>query len=310
LATARREAYDVAYSSSGPFTSHLIGLLLKRTAKRPWIAELRDGWYRWNRAIFPDYPAWRDAVERRLEAAALRAADRVVLVTERMAAAFRAQYAGLSPDHFSVVSNGFDPVQFETVSPLRSSAPWDVVHAGALYYGRSIAPFLQAVRGLIDSHADFARDFRLSLIGTLDATAAAELAASGLADKTAVRGQLDHRAALAAMGAADALLLVANTTPGADAAAPGKLFEYLAIGRPVLAVAPHESATADVLQQTGGGWLADPADAEAIARVVLRAYHERSTPLDTEVVSTFDRRRLAGELSRIFDQVQLGARRT
>ncbi|HEX8968947.1 MAG TPA: hypothetical protein VF937_13765, partial [Chloroflexota bacterium] len=71
LAAARRQAYDVAYSSSGPFTSHVLGLALKRLTRRPWVAELRDGWYRWNQAIFPDYPLWRDALERRLEAAAL-----------------------------------------------------------------------------------------------------------------------------------------------------------------------------------------------------------------------------------------------
>ena len=41
------------------------------------VAELRDGWYRWNRAIFPDYPAWRDGLERRLEQAVIRAASRV-----------------------------------------------------------------------------------------------------------------------------------------------------------------------------------------------------------------------------------------
>src|SRR5262249_32005609 len=58
VAAARRVDYDVAYSSSGPFTSHVVGLILKRTTRRPWVAELRDGWYRWNRAIFPDYPAW------------------------------------------------------------------------------------------------------------------------------------------------------------------------------------------------------------------------------------------------------------
>ena len=138
LAAARRQHYDVAYSSSGPFTSHLIGLVLKRTTGRPWVAELRDGWYRWNRAIFPDYPAWRDGLERRLEAVALRSADRVVLVTERMANAFRCQYADLPADHFAVVPNGFDPAQLHARNEVRHSG-WDVVHAGALYHGRSVA---------------------------------------------------------------------------------------------------------------------------------------------------------------------------
>ena len=131
LAAARRQEYDVAYSSSGPFTSHLVGLILKRLKKRPWVAELRDGWYRWNRAIFPDYPAWRDVLERRLEAAALRAADKVILVTDRMAAVFRAQYPQIPSDRFAFVSNGFDPSQFTDPAPVARSQDWNVLHAGA-----------------------------------------------------------------------------------------------------------------------------------------------------------------------------------
>src|SRR5579859_4224118 len=146
LAAARRVDYDVAYTSSGPFTSHVVGLLLKRLTKRPWVAELRDGWYRWNRAIFPDYPNWRDQLERRLEAAALRSADRVVLVTDRMAQAFRCQYADLPPRHFAVVSNGFDPAQFGVPDTEPRDGQWQVLHAGALYYGRSVAAFLDAAQ--------------------------------------------------------------------------------------------------------------------------------------------------------------------
>src|SRR5207302_1150789 len=221
FAAGSRMRYDVAYSSSGPFTSHLVGLLLKRRTGRPWVAELRDGWYRWNRAVFPDYPAWRDQLERRLEAAALGAADRVVLVTDRMASAFRRQYADLAPEHFAVVPNGFDSSQFGAQPPY----------------------------------------------------------------------QHDHASTIRAMRSADALLLVANTTPGAEATVPGKLFEYLAVGRPVLAVAPPDSATADVLESIRGGWLAAAGDPAAIACILQRAFRERSNPpLPSEVaVARFDR---------------------
>ena len=310
LAAARAERFDLAYSSSGPFTSHVLGLLLKRLSGKPWIAELRDGWYRWNRAIFPDYPAWRDVLERRLEAAAIRSADRVILVTERMAQAFRCQYRDLPADHFGVVPNGFDPLQFERVERATGTG-WEVLHAGALYYGRSLAAFLDAVRSLANADAAFARDFRLTLIGTLDASARAELARSGIQDRVQQRGQLEHRAAIAAMASADALLLVANTTPGAEATVPGKLFEYLAVGRPVLAIAPPESSTADVLRQTGGGWLAAADDVAAIVCTLRRAYLARSSPsaADPAAVARFDRRLLTRDLAAVFDGVMARARR-
>jgi glycosyltransferase involved in cell wall biosynthesis len=309
IGASRRQAYDVAYSSSGPFTSHLVGLVLKRLTRKPWVLELRDGWYRWNRAIFPDYPRWRDALERRLEAAALRSADHVVLVTDRMADAFRQQYPDLPTDRFSVVSNGFDPCQFDASRDETRRDGWEVLHAGALYYGRSIAALLEAIRRLLATDADFARDFRLVLLGSLDANARVELARSGLGDRIRFRGRLDHASAIRAMRSADALLLVANTTPGAEATVPGKLFEYLAVGRPVIAVAPSESSTADVLERTSGGWLAPAGDADAIGCVLRRAHTERTQPANAAEVARFDRRVLAGELARTFDQVVAGAAR-
>jgi glycosyltransferase involved in cell wall biosynthesis len=313
LAAARRVDYDVAYSSSGPFTSHVIGLLLKRLRKRPWVMELRDGWYQWNRAIFPDYPGWRDVLERRLEAAALKHADRVVLVTDRMADAFRCQ-TRLPTTHFAVVPNGFDRRQFpESPPPPPATDRFDVVHAGALYYGRSLQAVLEAAGRLVNTVPAFAQKFSLTLLGTLDPAAQQEVAASGLAQRIRVRGQLDHASTIVAMRAADVLLLVANTTPGAEATVPGKLFEYLAVGRPILAVAPPDSSTADVLKQTGGGWLAPSGDPAAIACALLKAFqaHERSATGGPEPreVARFDRRVLTGDLARIFDQAAAGGAR-
>jgi glycosyltransferase involved in cell wall biosynthesis len=303
IGAGRRVAFDVAYSSSGPFTSHLVGMALKRLTGRPWVAELRDGWYRWNRAIFPDYPAWRDQLEQRLEAVALRSADRVVLVTDRMADAFRCQYADLLPGHFAVAPNGFDPAQFPTrLEPVVQHLGWNVVHTGALYYGRSLAAFLEAAAGVAATDANFAHQFRLSLIGTLDASARAELNGHAIAPRVHVGGQFDHASTIEAMQSADALLLVANTTPGAEATVPGKLFEYLAVRRPVVAVAPPDSSTADVLKQTGGGWLAPAGDPGAIASVLCQAFYDRSRRADPREVARFDRRALAGDLARIFDQ--------
>jgi glycosyltransferase involved in cell wall biosynthesis len=309
VAAARRQPYDVAYSSSGPFTSHVLGLILKRLTRRPWVAELRDGWYLWNRAIFPDYPAWRDVLEKRLEATVMRAADRVVCVTDRMAAAFRIQYPELPSQHFGVVSNGFDPLQFDRSTSVEPHAGWHVLHAGALYYGRSLAAFLDAVRQVKATSAPFTRDFQLTLLGTLDAGARREVDCGEFGDAVRLHSQAPHATAIAAMRSSDALLLVANTTPGAEATVPGKLFEYLAVGRPVLAIAPPASSTADVLHATGGGWLANASSADSIASVLRQAYAERERRPNFTEVEKFDRRRLAGDLAAIFDEVNADAAR-
>src|SRR5262249_26377498 len=141
-----------------------------------------------------------------------------------------------------------------------------ILHAGALYYGRSLRGFLDAMTRLSQTDPKFASRAELTLIGTLDAAAEAELTGH----RVEFRGHLDHPATLEAMRAADLLLLVANTTHGAEATVPGKVFEYLATGRPILAIAPsEESSTADVLSQTRGGRLVR-ADDEAQITCALR----------------------------------------
>ncbi|MBV9543096.1 MAG: glycosyltransferase, partial [Chloroflexi bacterium] len=400
----RRQDVDLVYSSSGPFTCHLVGLILSKLLRKPWVAELRDGWYLWNRAIFADYPGWRGPIERRLEAAVIRSADRVLLVTERMAAAFRSQYADVPADHFRVVTNGFDPRQVtvtadhgDATSLLAAragqgcvdGAVWDaspatnrsgaaelmerrgvleraseatdtgeqergsvrepiealdslgaesaveawnpdrqtdtanevfeVVHAGALYYGRSITAFLDAADRLmrkpvaVDSvpgaqfQVQFGKKFRLTLIGSLDATAGAELARHPIGPYIRVEGQLSHATVMQRLRRASLLLLVANTTRLAEATVPGKLFEYLAIGRPILALAPRASSTADVLAHTGGAWLAPGDDVDAITAALREAFESwqagRMIGPDPRQVARYSRTRLAGELARVFEEV-------
>lgn len=309
-AAALRERYDVVYSTSGPFSSHVVGLLVKLVRRTPWVAELRDGWYVWNRSIFPDYPGWRGGLERRLESRALHTADRVVLVTERMAETFRRQYPDLPATHFAVVSNGYNPLQTSETAPLRAPAarqPVVLVHAGALYYGRSVAALLAAVRESLASASDQSGGVRLDLLGTLDAAARAEVTAAGLDQHVRVLGPVDHASALAAMRQAHLLVLVANATPGAEATVPGKLFEYLVSGRPILALAPRPSSTRDVLEHTGGGYLALPDDPTSVATALRQAVddlrHGRARTADPAAVATYDRRRLAGEMAAVLDGV-------
>lgn len=328
----------VLYSTASPFTDHLVALLLHRWTGIPWVAELRDGWYRWNRAIFPDYPWWRAPLERALEAATVRRASRMVLVTEAMARAFRRQYPDLPPDHFAVVTNGFDPGLLEQLDRERPAAvrleamPNDeqnpvenrsligpgsatgggrfvVLHTGALYHGRGIEAFLDAAGQLAKQDEGFREQFRLRLVGTLDEGARAEIARQGarhgLGQQVSYQGYLDHAATLVAQRAAHLLLLIVNTTPGAEATVPAKLFEYLAAGVPILAVVPPGATAMDIMNATRAGWVAPAHQPSAIKDALARAFHSHRvrqpfTP-DLAQIARYDRRVLTADLARVLD---------
>lgn len=312
LQAIRKHGCSLLYSTSAPFTNHVTALILHRLTGLPWVMELRDGWYLWNAAIFPDYPGWRHALERRLEAACVRSAGRVLLVTEKMVGQFRWQYADLQSAHFAVIPNGFDG---EAIKPSAPRAPnparFEVVHAGSVYFGRSAGPFIEAAGRLAAEDPAFGRAFRLRLLGALDEGAREEIASTvahyGLEKRVAYEGQLPHAEALAAMRGADLLLLLANTTEGAEATVPGKLFEYLAVRRPVLAVAPRASETEEVVSRTRAGWLAAPGDPEAVEAALRAAWraHAAGEPFEPNEaeVARFERSHQAAELAALFDRV-------
>lgn len=307
----RQRQVQVIYSTAAPFTGHLVGLILHRMTRLPWVAELRDGWYRWNQAIFPDYPFWRHPLESRLEGAAVRGAQKLILVTDAMADAFRRQYSDLAPGHFAVVPNGYDPrLQDEPLPDAQvDSKSFVVLHTGALYHGRGIEAFLDAAGRLALENAQFRERFTLRLAGTLDEGARGEIARQishyGAALRVTYDGYLDHRAILAAQRDASLLLLIVNTTPGAEATVPGKLFEYLVARRPVLAIVPPDATAADIIRRARAGWVAPAHDvpsiqahlAEAFAAVLENAPFEP----DAEEVARYDRRSLTAHLARILD---------
>ncbi len=286
----------------------MAGLLLHRLTGLPWLAELRDGWYRWNQAIFPDYPVWRGEAERRLERAVVHQSARVVLVTRLMAQAFRAQYPELPADHFQVIPNGFDPAQVCGDAPApQPGRGYRVLYTGTLYRGRSIQPFLDAALSLGRAEPRFRDAFRLTVLGSQDEQAAAELATHPLAGAVEVRGYAAHTATIAEARSADLLLLLVNTTPGAGAAVPGKLYEYLAARRPILTLAPPGAEAGAIVAEAGAGWVAQadrPDRVEAALRAAWQAHMTGQLPAPrAEVVARYDRHALAGALARLLSTV-------
>ena len=128
--------------------------------------------------------------------------------------------------------------------------------------------------------------------------------ALGLGDALSLEGFRPHAEALAAMRAADVLLLLVPRAGGRGlSVVSGKVFEYLAAERPILALVPPEGDAATLLRETGSAWIADPDDEAAIAAAIAesvaaweggRLEERRLTP---EWRERLDRRTRAGELA-------------
>ena len=128
---------------------------------------------------------------------------------------------------------------------------------------------------------------------------------AGLSTRVEFLPRVSYEASLAELGRASVLLLLQASKDTVDLV-PAKLFEYLRAGRPVLALAPP-GATAEVLRDTGGGWVVDPADMGGLRDAVVRAYRAWTSgalgelSANSAVLKQFSRERLAAALAGQFD---------
>jgi glycosyltransferase involved in cell wall biosynthesis len=246
----RSGAPDVIYSSAPPWTGQLVALGLRGLLRRPWVADFRDPWsrapWRGDRYRF----AIRAAAF--LEGRVIRRADRIVFVAEGNRDDFATHYGPRMAAKFHLVPNGCDPAEFDAIEPptAAQSGMHVMLHAGSLYAGRTPVPVLRGVARAIDAGLLDRSRFRLqflgtNIVGTDLVQACRDLRIDDVVD---FLPRVPRQEGLRAMLSATSLLLL---QPGHTVSVPGKVYEYLAAGRPIFALA--EGETADVVRRSGIG---------------------------------------------------------
>jgi glycosyltransferase involved in cell wall biosynthesis len=149
------------------------------------------------------------------------------------------------------------------------------VHAGSFFGQRSPRAFLTALHRLLAARPDLRGRVEARFLGAFRPSDAAFAEELQLGDALRVEGFRPHAEALRAMKDADVLLLLIPRAGGRGLSIlSGKVYEYLAAERPVLALVPPEGAAANLLAQTASGWVADPDDEDAITAALGRAVDE------------------------------------
>jgi glycosyltransferase involved in cell wall biosynthesis len=282
LALHRRRRFDAVITTSPPESAHAVGFALRRRGL-PWIADVRDAWT--YESLRPEYPT---AAQRRLDAWLERrwlgSADAVVCVAKPAAADLRSR--GIAEP--VLIPNGWDPES----APPTADSPSEVLdpeRVSLLYtgrfgsYGRDPAPLVEGLRRLAAESPEAAAQLELVVAGPLTAEEE-ELFRTDVAPARIVRaGSVPREGALALQREADALLLVAQ--PTRSQLLNIKLFEYLASGTPILALAGGTEA-GRVVEEVGGETVrAD--DPRAIAAALERVAAGELAPPDSGAIAPY-----------------------
>jgi glycosyltransferase involved in cell wall biosynthesis len=282
----KREGIDVVITTSPPNSLNLIGAAVKRLTGVHWVADLRDSVVgnadvRFDRrAVRAKEKALRQVV--RLIAGS---ADAVVAVSETIADEVRA-FEPAGP--VRVIPNGCDFDDFAGLE-YRSGERFRFTHTGSFFGKRDPRPFLSALAasGLDDVVARFVGDFK--------AADREWVAGLSLGDRLALLPYVPHRQALELQRDSEANLLLLPEAAGRGRVVPsGKIFEYLAAERPILAAVPPDGAAAELVRQTGAGVVVAPDDEKGLREAILGLHARwRAGRLTNGYLSDEERRRLS-----------------
>lgn len=268
----KREKFDAIFSTSGPATNHLVAKKLADEFGCKWIADFRDPW---TQNMHQTGIEWREALEERLERGVMARADVVTTVTATFVEMFSEKY-GDTIKAIKLIYNGFDRSDFADLQPqFEVPDRFHAVYAGILYQKRNPRLLLEAVRELIDEGRVEQSDILFSFAGVFDYPGYTEnrdcVERLQLGEQVRLLGNLPHKQALGLMKGGDALLLVGDVSADAGAYIPGKLYEYMGIGKPILALNMAGEAT-EIIQQFQLGEVCDPTDKAQIKQAYLALY--------------------------------------
>jgi glycosyltransferase involved in cell wall biosynthesis len=284
--------FDVVLATGPPTAALLAARAGRRRGDPPLVVELRDLWA--GNPLFDRRGGLLTAVESWV----LGAASSVVTMTPEAAADVRRRHPRLA-DRVVDIPNGFDGDLLARRSPVDARRPIEILHSGTLTVDRPLAPLLRVL-----ARDPYRETFRLVLHGYLAPTVADEIASMNGGPTVEVVAPSGWEEAVARIARADVTLVTQAGSAGDATAVASKVYEYLALGRPVLCLSAG-GATEAVLRRLGADRYCARLDDEAslaAARARLRA-QPLSSAVPAELLAPYDRATLAGRMAELLDDV-------
>lgn len=310
LEIVKNENIDIVYTTSAPYSDHLLGLYIKENIPEvKWAADFRDEWT--NNPYFLDNPhnRFRSKIEKDMEHRVMTEADILITNTPVMRENF-IRNNGISGDNFYVIPNGYDIEDFAGMDTASKpvNEKFTMVYTGALYGRRKPDNFFRALSELKKEGAVDTGEVMVKLIGNYhNDKLQAQIDGFGLTECFEIVGYVPHNVCIQHQISADALILIEGSDRGADAFYTGKIFEYMNTNRPVAAVLPHGCA-ADLVRESRIGEVAD-ADSVPEIKNVIKGYYDKwkegtlSFDPDRSVIERYERKKLTEALAAAFDTV-------
>lgn len=291
---------DAIITTGPPQSMHLIGKKLSAKTGIPWVADFRDPWTKIY--FYNELKLGRIAhrINQNLEKKVVSTADAVIVVSEQM----KREFLPLNPRRIEVITNGFDDADLSDV--IKFSEKFTISHVGTISPSSNPAALWSALSKLCSQYSSFKNDLRIHLAGQVDMNVLNSIDSEGLMDNLILQEYIPHHEALEIQRNSHILLLVLSTSPSAKGIITGKIFEYLAARKPIVAVGPVDGDLSLMLNNVGAGKMFDYNDVDGMANQILsyyKGYKESNFTIVDADISSYSRRKLTGQLSEILNSL-------
>jgi len=248
-----RQKIDVIFATGSPWSSLVLGYLLSKLTRTPLIIDFRDPWI--NNPFHHTKGAFLDRLAAKIENRVIRHATFVSLNTEPLLEEFVSRYPELDKNKFIVLPNGFDEQDNTNQYVYAETADKLVIrHAGFLYGPRDPSVLLDAIQAVNQQAAAAKVPVRwvFEQIGALSLNYdIKERYQQMLADGSfRIMQQVPYADCQRLLEQAD---LLVNIQPGTKTQVPSKIYDYLAVDRPILNITPHDGALGRMVKKYGLG---------------------------------------------------------
>ncbi|GAA0110472.1 MULTISPECIES: glycosyltransferase [Clostridium] len=300
----KNEEIDLIFSTSAPYTDHLIALEIKKKTNKPWVVDLRDPWVG-NKFIYDRYDEKRKAKEIELEAEVIKYADKVINVTEDITNMYIERYPEYK-EKFITITNGFDIS--DKVEENIKSKKFIINYSGIVVDGQSPEIFLKAVEELILTNSNFKEDLLVNFTGSIIDKYTYLFENENIKDNIKINGYKPHDIVLKEMKQSSINLLILPDTEESKGIYSGKIFDYILSEKPILGIMPLGGVASELINSKKIGIAVEYNDLDAIRNFIEETYvsWKNGTDLNTSAISIcneFDRINLTKRLSDVFDEL-------
>lgn len=302
---------DLLYSTVPDWSPHLVAYYLKKKYGIKWVADYRDPWVS-NEAYVGLYYPWmtneETVLDQKLEKKLTEKMDKIIVAGGKWAVDFVEGY-GVEASKIKEITNGYDEEDFKNIEVnIQKSKKFTLCYNGVIVHNRNPVPLLKALNDMIGQNEMKGNEVQWIFNGWISEDYLKKLKQEDRYHIVLQNGMLTHKESIRIAMQSDVMVMYGEQGEKGYLNYPGKFYEYLRMGKPILCFSSSQSFQGEVLKETRQGVNMDLNDSEGVKKYLrnqIAAWRmdENIGVTNPEVIQKYERKNLTRMLANEFNYI-------